>query len=1606
MIHSSSPRISAPVAPLPKWVIVATAILMTLLPKRAETLLGQEAATAQAEAEEAKKEELPENPLGRLLEGLLRKPQGRLIPKASTPDMPANDSASSEESAATEEAPAASVRNFRDWVDRCAPHDYALEKMLDKVQRNLELKAWKIALEQLQQVLDQPNHRISLGPGRSRLSRDEIHRIISTLPKDARQSYELQFGVVAEQAFKAAKQQGQLTGIADVASRYLNTKAGMEAADYLAGAHLDRGEWIASALWYQRVLSIDPKPDRPAFWFLKAAIAFEHAGLDSLSERMLGELKGLESIQIADRPASPMDVVSKMNAIPQSSPLRVSEWPQFRAVSSRSAVQSGGIPILVPQWEMSSTNSISVQNQVRELTNDLRRAGETILPVVQPTVIGNRFFVRTMNGVMVVEWDSERETDRFRQVWQTRQENTPEQLVTGLVNSKESLFSVGRENREISLINDYSGSNPEVHPLTGLLYRNGMYGMVSADRKRLYVPERHAWLSRYQPGYFSTRSNVESRDPLKREWSSNSLSAYDLETGRLTWEIGGRSFGEDFKFPLAGYYFFGPPLVVNDSLYVVGERDNQIRLICLEDGTGHPRWSTPIGFSLHEPAVDLGRRWWTAQPALSDGIMVVPNTTGWLLGVDLTTHAVIWETRFTKPSRNQNSGSQRTKEGIVESQSLDGQWHLSAPVIVGNRVYHTPRESDKLMCLRLVDGDVIWEIPKGDLVSLLHADNQQLIFATTYGLQCYDAVEEKVLWEYRSKQEKVTLSGLPAITETDIYAPWSDASLTQISRADGKLIERSVQPPEAEPLGNLRFADNYLISASPLRTVVFELKSSFDQKLASRLAADPNDSWGLLQKAQLSQLEGDPKKTLELVSSLDREALSAHDRQKQNELIYHSLVSLIRSDLNNSAKFLERLQSMELNRERRREVIQLELDRMVSLGHYQEAFERYLNFSEQNEIGSLVPERPESRYRLQYAILLKRGLKRILEKCPSDVRTTLHQKIESMVETVNLDDQSAVRRLLLLFPEHPAIETLRFKLARRAVEQSELSIAEYHYRSLLNSPIPTHVADAAFELDELYQQFERHSARRQLRGQMRDIFNRENSSSSGLPNSSQTDMTQTSLTDLADWGDFSLDMHQGALSYQVMNQYRYRMIGDPLPMLPDIRYDYNSSSERLQIHSTTDPDDLWSVPLRNSGSISSRKRGLVRSLGHVMFVIQSNNVTAISPLERRVLWNRSLQSNLKFVNQRSYSSYGSSIPGLVTGSQFNQEYSAVNRQQKDPVIALTPDLICVRSQRELQAFHPLTGELLWTIEKISSGSQIISNGNLLYILNPSTEELSWKVYLSEGRRVPLDDDQRDRLQNAIALVGGDVVTMESSTYRTLFLQSRTVVKVRRVNLESGEPVWEWENNGETLMGMTRDGIVILDRKNQALSKIDLETGEERMLVSLIGRLPKIITESYVVESNDRLYLIANGERESSFYRNYYLDSVPVNGDVIAIDPRESSVLWSKPVRHQHMLLELVEDSPMLLFLARKSTRIGNISRTSQSILALDQRNGHELLEYESPYRSDFQTVHLNHEDQKISLMSYNSRVVLSAIPPLTDPLTAPKPQQNSTEKTSAVSSGP
>ena len=204
-----------------------------------------------------------------------------------------------------------------------------------------------------------------------------------------------------------------------------------------------------------------------------------------------------------------------------------------------------------------------------------------------------------------------------------------------------------------------------------------------------------------------------SRSPTFREGQrtmrpGNRLAAYDLATGREVWSLGGQANGESFDLPLAGSFFFGRPLVDSGELFVVAERDLDVRLYSIDPDIGRVRWSQLLAHSDNKIDQELGRRWWTAQVASSDGILVCPTTVDWLVGVDRLDHSVLWMHRYSaRRDRNRNAANANRATRIRSADRRSTINGLpSAPVIAGNRravhagrrvERHLPRPGDRVL---------------------------------------------------------------------------------------------------------------------------------------------------------------------------------------------------------------------------------------------------------------------------------------------------------------------------------------------------------------------------------------------------------------------------------------------------------------------------------------------------------------------------------------------------------------------------------------------------------------------------------------------------------------------------------------------------------------------------------------------------------------------------------------------------------------------------------------------------------------------------------------------------------------------------------------------
>ena len=96
--------------------------------------------------------------------------------------------------------------------------------------------------------------------------RFEANRLLGTMPPNGLQVYDLQFGGKARDLLAEARKSPDLRSsdelrnqstveiLADVAQRFLHTKAGSEAAEMLGTFYLDRGQPVMATLCFERLL--------------------------------------------------------------------------------------------------------------------------------------------------------------------------------------------------------------------------------------------------------------------------------------------------------------------------------------------------------------------------------------------------------------------------------------------------------------------------------------------------------------------------------------------------------------------------------------------------------------------------------------------------------------------------------------------------------------------------------------------------------------------------------------------------------------------------------------------------------------------------------------------------------------------------------------------------------------------------------------------------------------------------------------------------------------------------------------------------------------------------------------------------------------------------------------------------------------------------------------------------------------------------------------------------------------------------------------------------------------------------------------------------------
>src|SRR5262249_8764736 len=380
-----------------------------------------------------------------------------------------------------------------------------------------------------------------------------------------------------------------------------------------------------------------------------------------------------------------------------------------------------------------------------------------------------------------------------------------------------------------------------------------------------------------QPNYGKT---------LNEAINGNRLQAFGLRSGKMTWELGGKSDKSDKKDApdFSDTYFLGAPLPMHGKLYVLTEKNQDLRLLCLEAATGEVSWSQTLAATQHRLSQDIYRRFQAVHLAYGEGVLVCPTNQGAILGVDLLTHSLVWAVPYREKGQLTPQEEQLIRQGqMPPPPGWNGgkgnpgltEWKVTAPIIQDSKVVFAAPDAGGLFCLNLKDGSLLWKVNRGDDdLYLAGVFKGKVVIVSKDKCRALNLEDGKQAWSV----ETGVPSGQGVASDNVYYLPLrSPASgpdkgpaVWSIDLNKGEVAART-KSRKQEVAGNLLFYEGDVVSQTVDEVACFpQLKIKLTQ-MNELLQKNPNDPVGLTDRGELHLDKGEHKEAVaDLLLALEK----------------------------------------------------------------------------------------------------------------------------------------------------------------------------------------------------------------------------------------------------------------------------------------------------------------------------------------------------------------------------------------------------------------------------------------------------------------------------------------------------------------------------------------------------------------------------------------------------------------------------------------------------------------------------------------------------------------------------------------------------------------
>lgn len=848
----------------------------------------------------------------------------------------------------------------------------------------------------------------------------EAETLLAQLPPQGREAYRLQFGAAARMALGQAMVEGGIEALAAVAERYFFTEAGAEAAFLLADSLLDRGQAFRAALYYQRLRTLSPDADRfePAL-SLRLTAAYLQAGLSEAAEsaarrlaaqREPGAAEG-RPWMVAGQPRERFARAGEMLRWLDETSGRlsrdvVSGWLMHRGDPTRNRTVDIDAPCLDSEPLLPMLSNPTLQQHVAATRKRLYEEYQPAVSRLSPLVVGKLIVFRGATHLHAVDFTT------GKLVWEAGLEDSFRRFLRAEGDAEAAL------------------SSPTVaRGLQRRFFDDQVFGALSSDGRLVFGVEDIPFGFGMEHQVLTIGPDGRRRIDSESSRRGNLLTAHDLSTGKLCWEIGGASGS---GLPLAGTRFLGPPLPLGDRLYACAVIGRQRALVELDAASGNPR--TVLSLSLVDPSeseevnpavgvVVIGGvvqnqtnapSTAAAMPSYADGVLVCQIGDNQYVAVNLATQSVRWVYHLSEAETGRTTNIWIRRAQAAQTSAARGRWIEAGATIDDGRVLLTPVQLDELICLDLSDGRFLWSAPRRDGLYVGGVDGGRVLVVGRTAVWAIDLDSGRPAWPH----ERLTLpasampSGLGLAAEGKYHLPLSNGDVLTIDMAQGKVAARARGSAESPP-GNLVAAHDAIIAQTPEGLWRFETLAGRDRRLAEQLAAQPDDPLLLRQRGEILLARGRVAEAVELLQRSARLKPAA----ETHRLLVEAVGEGLRTDFDRFRPLAEQIEPLLGTAADKTQLLRQWAAGLQSAQRWRPAFETYLRLIDAME-NTQVLDREDAGCSVQRGRWVTARLVELWQTAPEAERNELDSLVARRLEEA---DPAAVAKLLPYLRWHPAV---------------------------------------------------------------------------------------------------------------------------------------------------------------------------------------------------------------------------------------------------------------------------------------------------------------------------------------------------------------------------------------------------------------------------------------------------------------------------------------------------------------------------------------------------------------------------------------------------------